>query len=243
MATLLSGARSETVDSGAPPVSAISIEARLGFLRKVYSLFTAGVGVAAIGSVAGFKILPQLNLPPFAFLILFFVAFFVTSAVRKTPVLNMVAFFGFMFIAGLMTTPLLAVTLMSKGVTVGMANIVTAFGGTTLAFGGLTAYVFITRKDFSWMGGFLWMGFFGLFGFCLLTWLLPMMGISFSVSPVTMIGINLFGLLLFAGYTLYDTSNILHHYSESEYVMGALVLALDFIYMFWYLLQLLNSRD
>lgn len=243
MASMLSGTASDSVQGGAPPVSSVSIEARLGFLRKVYSLFTAGIGVTALGAVAGFQILPYLNVPPLLFLVGYFVAFFVTYAVRHTPVLNMVAFFGFMFLMGLMTTPLLAGTLMSKGMAVGMANIITAFGGTTLAFGGLTAYVFITKKDFSWMGGFLWMALMGLFGFCLLTWILPMVGVELVMPAGLMIGINVFGLLLFSAYTLYDTSMILHHYSEREYVMGALVLALDFIYMFWYLLQLLNSRD
>jgi len=243
MSSMLSGATSEAVRAGAMPVAQVSIEARLGFLRKVYSLFTVGVGVAALGALAGFEVLPRLNLHPLMFMLLFFVAFGVTNAVRKTPVLNLVAFFGFMFIMGLATTPLIATTLLSKGIAVGTANIVTAFGGTTLAFGGLTAYVFITRKDFSWLGGFLWMGLFGLIGFFLLTWLLPFFGVAMPVSPGMMLAVNVFGLLLFAGYTLYDTSSILRHYATDEWVMGALVLALDFIYMFWYLLRLLNSRD
>ena len=52
----------------------------------------------------------------------------------------------------------------------GMANIVTAFGGTTLAFGGLTGYVLITRKDFSFLGGALaWMSIQKNHGFGTLT--------------------------------------------------------------------------
>ena len=105
---------------------------------------------------------------------------------------------------------------------------------TLLAFGGLTAVVMITRKDFSFLRGLLvWGGILALvaivsaviFGFQLGTWFM-----------VAMIG--------FAGAAvLYDTSNILHHYPKHLYVAASLELFSSIALMFWYVLQFFMSRD
>ena len=109
-----------------------------------------------------------------------------------------------------------------------------AAGVTLIGVAGLTAVVFITRKDFSFLRGMLmWGGMLALvaiigavlFGFELGTW--------FSVA---MIG--------FAGAAvLYDTSNILHHYSEDRHVAAALQLFASIAMMFWYVLRLFMSRN
>ncbi len=105
---------------------------------------------------------------------------------------------------------------------------------TLLGVAALTAVVFVTKKDFSFLRGILmWAGVLALvaivggilFGFQLGTW--------FSVA---MIG--------FAGAAvLYDTSNILHHYSEDQHVAAALQLFASIAMMFWYVLRLFMSRD
>ncbi|HMB72285.1 MAG TPA: Bax inhibitor-1 family protein [Gammaproteobacteria bacterium] len=109
-----------------------------------------------------------------------------------------------------------------------------AAGVTLIGVAGLTAVVFITRKDFSFLRGMLfWGGMLALvaiigavlFGFELGTW--------FSVA---MIG--------FAGAAvLYDTSNVLHHYSEDRHVAAALQLFASIAMMFWYILRLFMSRE
>jgi FtsH-binding integral membrane protein len=105
---------------------------------------------------------------------------------------------------------------------------------TVLIFGGLTGIVFLTRKDFSFMRGVLGVASLGalalvgcslLFGFSL--------GVLFSVAMV----------VLAAGYILYNTSNILHHYRTDQYVSAALALFADVALLFWYVLRIfLNSR-
>jgi FtsH-binding integral membrane protein len=103
-----------------------------------------------------------------------------------------------------------------------------------LGFAGLTAIVFVSRKDFSFMRGMLMFG--GvlalvaivsavLFGFALGTW--------FSVAMVGFAGASI----------LYDTSNVLHHYPEDRYVAAALSLFASVALLFWYVLQLFMSRD
>lgn len=103
---------------------------------------------------------------------------------------------------------------------------------TGLLFAGLTATAFITRKDFSFLGGILTIGGFialgliicgALFGFSL--------GLWFSV-----------GMIAFAGAAiLYSTSNIIHHYREDQYVGASIELFASVALLFWYVLQTLLS--
>ena len=105
---------------------------------------------------------------------------------------------------------------------------------TLAAFTGLTAIVFWSRKDFSFLGGILKWGFVmalvaiiagAIFGFQLGTW--------FSVA---MIG--------FAGAAvLYDTSNIMHHYPQDKYVAASMQLFASIAMMFWYILRMFMSRN
>jgi FtsH-binding integral membrane protein len=104
---------------------------------------------------------------------------------------------------------------------------------TFLAFAALTAVVFLTRKDFSFLRGILmWGGIVALvlivagviFGFNL--------GTGFSVAMVALAG----------GAILYDTSNVLHHYPEDRYVAAALQLFASVALMLWYVLRIFMSR-
>ncbi len=104
---------------------------------------------------------------------------------------------------------------------------------TILGFVGLTAIVFHTRKDFSFMGGLLrWGGVMAvvaiigavIFGFELGTW--------FSVAMIALAG----------GAILHDTSNILRYWPNDRYVGASLELFASVALMFWYVLRLLMSR-
>ena len=104
---------------------------------------------------------------------------------------------------------------------------------TFVAFAALTAIVFLTRKDFSFLRGALcWGGVIAItlivagavFGFNL--------GTYFSVGMVALAGASI----------LYDTSNVLHHYSEDRYVAAALELFASVALMLWYVLRLFMRR-
>ena len=104
---------------------------------------------------------------------------------------------------------------------------------TFLGFGALTALVFFSRKDFSFLRTILcWGGIVALvaiaagaiFGFQL--------GTFFSVAMIALAG----------GAILYDTSNVLHHYPEDRYVAAALQLFASVALMLWYVLRLFSSR-
>ena len=105
---------------------------------------------------------------------------------------------------------------------------------TLVAFAGLTAIAFWTRKDFSFLGGLLrWGGILALvaivagviFGFQL--------GVWFSVAMVGFAGAAI----------LYDTSNIIRNFPEDRYVSAALQLFASVALMFWYVLRIFTSRN
>jgi len=105
---------------------------------------------------------------------------------------------------------------------------------TLTLFSGLTAVVFVTKKDFSFLRSGLTIGFFiaiglivagSLFGFNL--------GLWFSVGMC----------LLAGGSILYQTSNLIHKYSEDDYIPASLGLFASLMLLFWYVLQIFMSRD
>ena len=57
------------------------------------------------------------------------------------------------------------------------------------------------------------------------------------------LGLSMVGGLVFCGYILYDTSNILHHYATSMVVPAAMAIMVDFVMLFRTILVLLMRRD
>lgn len=117
------------------------------------------------------------------------------------------------------------------------AAIPTAGVMTGIIFTGLTAVVFFTRADFSWMGRYLMLAGFAAIGFIVC-------GAIFGWS----MGLWFSGLMVaFAGaYILYSTSNVLHHYRTEQYVAASLALFASVALLFWYILQIvisLSGRD
>ena len=233
---MMSASPSATVLSGAPPLLDAGVDSRLNFLRKTYALFTLGVGVAAGGALAGMTVLRPMLYGPgiLALLVGFLIAQVALWFVSRVPVVNVLTFFAVAALDGMLLAPLLERTLLTQGIVAGTTNIMVAFGGTSVAFLGLTAYVFITRKDFSFLGGFLAFAFLGMLGVVLIS-------LFTGLSPGMWIAYNAVGLLLAGAYVLYTTSNMLHHYSEQDWVLAAVALLVDFVLMFTYLLRLLNE--
>lgn len=114
--------------------------------------------------------------------------------------------------------------------------VMTALGGTALIFGGLSAYVLTTKKDFSFMGGFLMVGVM-----VLLVASLGMVGASFFGVDVSMafIAISAVSVLLFSALILFDTSRIING-GETNYIMATISLYLNVYNIFTSLLHLLG---
>ncbi len=113
--------------------------------------------------------------------------------------------------------------------TIAKAGIVT--GGLFL---GLTATVFLTRKDFSFLGPILGIGGFVALGFIV-------SGIVFGFG---LGNIFAFAMVAFAGGAiLYETSNMLHRYRTNQHVAASLGLFASVALLFWYILQIFTGRD
>jgi FtsH-binding integral membrane protein len=65
----------------------------------------------------------------------------------------------------------------------------------------------------------------------------------FFAAGVVSFVVSVLSLVLFSGFVLYDTSNIIHRYSTDEYIAGAMDLFLDAFNIFIALIRLLNGRD
>ena len=109
---------------------------------------------------------------------------------------------------------------------------------TATVFGGLSLYAFQSRRDFSFLGGFLFVGLIAL----IVAGIVMMFVHSSLVATIY----ALVGVLIFSGYVLYDTSMIMRQLGPNDAVIGAVSLYLDLLNLFWFILQLLldfNRRD
>ncbi|MGN6137167.1 MAG: Bax inhibitor-1/YccA family protein [Aureliella sp.] len=106
---------------------------------------------------------------------------------------------------------------------------------TGIVFLGLTAFTFMSRADFSWMGRILWIAGLAAFGAAICGAIFGFsLGLFFSVAMV----------VLAAGYILYDTSNVLHHYRTNQHVAASLALFASVALLLWYVVRILIAlRD
>ena len=123
-----------------------------------------------------------------------------------------------------------------------LTSVAQAFFVTGGAFGGLTLFAFVTKKDLSGVGNFCMVGLIGI--------ILASVVNIFVGSSAVHFAISVLGVLIFAGLTAYDTQKMKEYaYSQDTdnetgrraSIMAALELYLDFIMMFIYLTQLLGA--
>ena len=108
----------------------------------------------------------------------------------------------------------------------------TALGGTGVIFLGLSGYALTTRKDFSFMGGFLMVG--------LMVVLVAALANIFLQMPVMQLVISAAIVMIMSGLILYQTSEIIHS-GETNYIMAAASLFLSLLNLFQALLHLLGA--
>ncbi|MBW4622713.1 MAG: Bax inhibitor-1 family protein [Cyanosarcina radialis HA8281-LM2] len=115
----------------------------------------------------------------------------------------------------------------SDGNAIPTAGILTLF-----LFGGLTTVAFTTRKDFSFLGSILKIAAFVALGLIVCSVIFNFsLGLIFSAAMV----------VFAAAAILYDTSNVIHHYSTNQYVAASLELFASVALLFWYVLQIVMS--
>ena len=195
-------------------------------IRNTYSLLSMTLMFSALTAGASMA----LNLPhPGLILTLvgYFGLLFLTSKFRDTG-LGLVFVFALTGFMGYTLGPILNAYM-------GMANgsqiVTTAMAGTGAIFLGLSGYALTSRKDFSFMGGFLVTGILVAFLAGLGAMIFEMHGLSLAVSAMF--------VLLMSGLILYETSNIIHG-GETNYIMATVTLYVSIFNLFTSLLHLLG---
>ena len=195
-------------------------------LRNTYSLLSMTLMFSAL--TAGVSM--ALNLPhPGILLTLvgYFGLLFLTAKYRDSGVglAFVFALTGFM---GYTLGPILNAYM---GLANGAQIVTTAMAGTGAIFLGLSGYVLTSRKDFSFMGGFLVTGIMVAFMAGLGALIFEIPGLSLAVSAMF--------ILLMSGLILYETSNIIHG-GETNYIMATVSLYVSIFNLFTSLLHLLG---
>ena len=168
----------------------------------------------------------------FLVLIGFYGLFFLTNKLRDSAwgLVSTFALTGFM---GFLLGPILNRYLGMAG---GAEVVSSAFAMTALVFGGLSAYVLITRKDMSFLGGFITAGFFVLLGAVVAGMFFQISGLQLAISA---------GFVLFSSVCiLFQTSAIIQG-GERNYIMATVSLYVSIYNLFISLLQIFGimSRD
>lgn len=209
-----------------------SVLASNKMIRNTYMLLSMTLLFSAL--TAGLSLALRLPHPGLIItLIGYFGLLFLTTKLRNSGwgLLSVFALTGFM---GYTLGPIIGYYL---GLQNGGQTVMMAMAGTAIIFLSLSGYALTTRKDFSFMGGFLMVGI-------LLAFFAGLAAIFFEI-PALSLTVSAAFVLLMSGLILYETSNIIHG-GETNYVMATVTLYVSIFNLFTSLLQLLgfaNSSD
>ncbi len=197
-------------------------------LKNTYLLLSATLAVSAVSAVVSMAI----GVPQWMYIVSIIVSMVLGIFVLPKTA-NSAAGIGVIFlITALMGFGLGAILQIYAAVPKGPQVIATAFGGTAAIFLGLSGYVLTSRRDFSFMGGFLFAGMMVVLVGILATLFFPIPALSLALSA----GI----ILLMSGFILFDTSRIING-GETNYIMATYGLYLSIFNIFINLLHLLMA--
>ncbi len=195
-------------------------------IRNTYILLAASIGFSAL--TAYFAMATHAKSLGLATLLIYFGLIFLVNATRNSAlgIASVFLFTGFM---GYTLGPLLNAYLYTF--VNGKQLIFTALGGTGIIFFGLSGYALTTRRDFSFLAGFLMAGGIVLF-------LAVIIGMFFPM-PMLQLGLSAGFMLFSAAIILFETSQIIHG-GERNYIMATISIYVALYNMFISLLQLLS---
>ncbi|AKH69834.1 FtsH-interacting integral membrane protein [Spongiibacter sp. IMCC21906] len=195
-------------------------------LRNTYLL----LGMTLLNSAVFTGIAMALNIGHGTALVLSLVGLGMLFVVHKTAESSkgLIAVFAFTGLLGAALGPMLQAYLSLPN---GTELVMQALGGTALVFFGLSAYALTTRKDFSFLGGFLMVG--------LLVIVVASIANIFFQMPAASLAISAAAVFIMSGLILFDTSRIIHG-GETNYIRATVALYLDIYNLFIHLLHLLG---
>jgi len=206
-------------------------EERAQLVRRTYSLVFISVLVTVVGAtytMSNEYILAQVTQHPWWSMAAVFVPLFAAQGARNRFPLNIALVLLFSFAMGALVGP--SIVFYSKG---GTALVTQAATITIGAFGILTLYAFVSRRDFSAWGSFFVVGLWVLIATSLLN-----MFFGNATSDIWLAGGT---VLVFSGLLVFDTWRLRNVYGPEDYVMAALQIYLDLLNMFLAVLRLLGG--
>lgn len=193
-------------------------------LRNTYLLLGLTLGWSAVVAMAAMA----LNVPYLGPIVTLIGYFGLLFAVHKTAnsAMGLVLVFALTGFMGLTLGPILNVYMSLPN---GPSLVASAFGCTALAFVGLSAYALVTRRDFSFLAGFLVVGMFVILGVVLASLLFDLSAFQGAISAAI--------VLLSCALILWQTSAIIHG-GETNYILATVSLYVSIYNLFLSLLQL-----
>lgn len=200
-------------------------------LRNTYMLLSMTLLFSA--AMAGVAMTLNVQYLGWLPLIIAFGLLFGISKLRNS-VWGLVLVFAFTGILGFSLGPVVNLYLNTAA---GTQTVITAAGLTGMIFLSLSGYTLLTRKDFSFMSGFLMTGMWVVIGAMLLMFVGSLFG--WYVSGLHL-ALSAAIVILMSGFILYDTSRIIHG-GETNYIMATVSLYLSIYNLFVSLLHLLGA--
>ena len=207
-------------------------EERATLVRRTYSLVLISVLVTMVGASFGLS-QPQLMAavaqhPFIAFFASLAPLLMATRAKAQFP-MNIGLVLVFNFVMGVIISPALFIYGRTQPGLIGQAAVLTLG-----AFGILTLYAFVSRRDFNAMGGFLIVGLWVLIGTMFLNFFFRNTMVDLWLASVA--------VLLFSGLLVFDTWRLRNYYGPDEYVGAAVQIYLDLLNMFMAILRVMGNR-
>ncbi len=208
------------------PVNQATLQDRSDFVSKVYTMLGISLLICSAGAYYGMSMPMGLYFP---MVIVEFILLFACMFLQRSYPLNIVLLFLFTFISGITIGPVLTAYVLH-----GVGGVIpTAVAATAVTFGALSLYVNVSKKDFSFLQGYLFVGLIGLI-------LMGLLGFFFHL-PINNTIYSCIGVVIFSGFVLVDTSNLIRRYDNDQYVAATLGLYLDILNLFLFILSLLGG--
>ena len=194
-------------------------------LPSVLRVFTFSLAFSLLGTLAGVYVPAGLFLPlSILELVMLVSAFFL----RRRKAVSYAFLYIFTFISGITLYPIVAHYL----ATTGANTVILAFATTTTVFTGLAIYATKSKRNFSFLGGFLMAALLALVA-------ISIFNIFWPLSSTAMLVYSFIGVMVFSGYILFDFSRMKHYgVSPEDVPLMALSLYLDFINLFLSILRI-----
>ena len=202
-----------------------SVLATNNLIRNTYTLLAMTLAFSAL--TAGLAMV--FNMPPLHWLVTiggYFALLFLTAKCANSA-MGLVCVFALTGFMGLTLGPIISFYLLAFSN--GAQLVMMAFGGTAAIFLGLSAYALTTKRDFSFLGGFLMVGI-------LVAFLAGIAALVFSI-PALSLAVSAMFILLMSGFILFQTSQLVHE-PNTNYIMATVALYVSIYNLFTSLLFL-----